>query len=141
MRRRLAATREPQTRARFEFALEVRWHGSFPAESARRGRREQPQGETEFVCLSERSAGGLGGIAHVGAGRDVGERAGMGRGFNRPAAPDATWANVGGVVATRGWPRLVANAGRAMKKRQERRAVWPAGVVMNGVGNAARSEA
>jgi len=51
VRRRLAATREPQARARFEFALEVRPHGSFPADSARRGRREQPRLETEFVAL------------------------------------------------------------------------------------------
>lgn len=62
-----------------------------------------------------------GGSPPGGPGRDVGER---GRSGGNP-----------------GWSWLAASAGRAMRKRQERRAAWLAGEVMNGVGNAARSEA
>ena len=49
VRRQLAATRELKARARFEFALEVRGNGSFPADSARRGPREQPRDQSEFL--------------------------------------------------------------------------------------------
>jgi hypothetical protein len=80
VRRQLAATRELKARARFEFALEVRGDGSFPADSARRGPREQREGDKEFVCAVRARCGPVAGLVH------------------RPAK-DATWANVGGPVA------------------------------------------
>jgi len=105
-------------------------------------RREQPQGETEFVCLSDRRARGLGGSPTLAQGGTWAN----GRGWGGGSPPGGPGRDVGERGRSGGHPgkagaRLAARAGRAMRKRQERRAAWPAGKVMNGVGNAARSEA